>query len=319
MGARLGPQTRRQPARRQTLRWRQAHLRQLRRDRPHPAAFRQGVKLHSMGQWAPFFVLDIVLHEEEVGSDAKSDLRKTMKAEKTEFFLAVALLGLALMNCPAEDIVTLDGHKYENVTDLKEMPDGIMFSAKSGTSIGVVKVPFSNLSDDLKKKYHYDQFEEALFLARKNSPVNLSRDLAFPLAALKAAKAKAAAEGKAIGFILVWDQLFKPGRPMEKGPLGALAHFYAVFNQNLVLVFVDHNEKANKLPRAVRNSFLGEQGGAFAPKIMVVSDDCTQLICEIPYSGDDAAGQDREETFRAKHAEIKKFLEDWEAAKSSAP
>jgi hypothetical protein len=174
------------------------------------------------------------------------------------------------------------------------------------------------LSDDLKKKYHYDSFEEALFYARKNSPVKLSLDLAFRLENLKAAKAKARTEKKAIGFVMVWDQLLQTGQPMERGNIGCLAHFYEAFNKNLVLVFVRHEDELAQVPSLVKTSFLGVEEGAFAPKMVVVSEDCSQLICEIPYGGDEATGQVREETFREKMAEIRKFEEDWEAARGSA-
>ena len=42
----------------------------------------------------------------------------------------------------------------------------------------------------------------------------------------------------------------------------------------------------------------------------VVTADGSQLICEIPYGGNEATGYDREKIFREKLAEINKFIGD---------
>lgn len=230
---------------------------------------------------------------------------------KTKYFLAAALLVVNPANCPAEDIVTLDGHKYENVTDLTVKPDAITFTAKYGAGVGMVRVPFKNLSDVYKKKYNYDPFEESLFIAEKNHPVKITMDMAFRVTNIKAAMVKAKAEKKAVGFVLVWDEILnKPCRPMERGSISALAHFYTAFNDNMVLVFVKHNEdELGQVPNSVRTSFLGWQEAAFAPRIAVVSNESSQLICEITYGGDDATGQDREQILRQKFDEVKQSME----------
>jgi hypothetical protein len=41
----------------------------------------------------------------------------------------------------------------------------------------------------------------------------------------------------------------------------------------------------------------------------VVTADCSQFICEIPYGGNNSNGQIREQIFRQKIAVIKKFVE----------
>ncbi|MGA3285669.1 MAG: hypothetical protein ABSD57_14580 [Verrucomicrobiota bacterium] len=235
---------------------------------------------------------------------------------KTKLFYAIIITGLAGMNCPAEDITTLDGQKYENVSDLKVRPDSIFFLVRTEGSVKGVKVSFSNLPDDLKKKYNYDPYEEGLYIARQNHPVYLKKDLAFSLGNLEAAKKKAKAENKMIGFIMEWDSMFVSAYPMGQGSDCGLAHFYDVFHNNLVLVFVRHESELDKVPDAVKKGFNGPEEGGFAPNMAVVTADCSQFVCEIPYGGNNSNGQIREQIFRQKIAVIKKFVESQQASKS---
>ena len=234
---------------------------------------------------------------------------------RTKFLCAILITCLAVMNCPAEDITTLDGHKYENVTGLTVKPDGIFFIVNTEGSLKGVKVPFSNLPDDLKKKYNYDPYEEGLYIARQNRPMNLKLNNAYRLANLEAAKKKAQAEHKMIGFIMVWDVMFQPSVPMGSGGPNDLAGFYAAFNKALVLVFVRHENELDKVPDAVKKGFFGPDEGGFAPNMAVVTEDCSRFICEIPLGGNNSNGYVREQIFRKKIAEIKKFVENREAAK----
>jgi len=77
-----------------------------------------------------------------------------------------------------------------------------------------------------------------------------TQGLAFSLANLEAAKKKAKAEGKLLGFIMEWDNFFVPAQPMRKGSPGGLAHFYDVFHDALVLVFVRHEDELGSVPAA---------------------------------------------------------------------
>jgi hypothetical protein len=235
---------------------------------------------------------------------------------KTKLFCAILFACLAGMNCPADDITTLDGHKYENVTGLTVKPDSIFFIVNNEGSLKGVKVPFSNLPDDLKKKYNYDPYEEGLYIARQNHVVYLKKDLAFSLDNLEAAKKKAKAENKMLGFIMEWDSMLVPAYPMGQGSDAGLAHFYDVFHNNLVLVFVRHESELGKVPDAVKKGFGGPDEGGFAPNMAVVTADCSQFVCEIPYGGKNSNGQIREQIFRQKIAAIKKFAETRGAAKS---
>jgi hypothetical protein len=234
---------------------------------------------------------------------------------KTRFFLFCLALGCAWTVCRADDITTLDGHKYENVKDVAVKRNGLFFVYGSGDSLHGVTVPFDNLPDDLKEKYHYDPFELGLAYARQNIRMSLSKNLAFTLDNLEAAKKKAHAEKKMIGFILEWDSMLIPSRPLERGSNSGLAHFYDVFNDGLVLVFVRHETELNNVPAAVRQGFFGPEEGGFAPNMAVVTADCSQFVCEIPYGGDKSNGAIREPIFRQKIAVIKKFAQEYPESK----
>jgi hypothetical protein len=223
------------------------------------------------------------------------------------------LLGLLLALFPAatpgraDDVTTLDGKKYENVSKVKNLPDAIFFSYTTTSGVRQAKVPFSNLSDELRKKYNYDPFEEGLYLARQNKPMVLGLNRAFRLSTLEAAKKKAKEEKKPIGFIMVWDSMFGTAQPMGTGGRDSLAGFYTVFNKALVLVFVRHEDELDKVPEAVKQGFFGPEEGGWAPNMAVVTEDCSQFICEIPLGGEHSDGFIREPIFRKKIADIRKF------------
>jgi len=171
------------------------------------------------------------------------------------------------------------------------------------------------LPDDIKQKYHYDPYEAALAFARENRPVYLKKNLAFSLDNLEAAKKKAQAEHKLLGFIMVWDSFFVPAQPMGQGSNEGLAHFYDTFHDNLVLVFVRHESELGNVPDAVKQGFNGPEEGGFAPNMAVVTADCAKFVCEIPYGGNNSNGQIREQIFRQKIAVIKKFLANQQVPK----
>jgi hypothetical protein len=198
--------------------------------------------------------------------------------------------------------------KYESVRDVALKPGGLFFVVGAGDSMKGVTVAYTNLSDEIKEKYHYDPYEAGLALARQNQRIILSKNLAFLLDNLEAAKQRATAEKKLLGFIMEWDTMLVPAHPMGRGSNSGLAHFYEVFRDNLVLVFVRHENELDKVPAAVKKGFFGPEEGGFAPNMAVVTADCSQFVCEIPYGGNESNGQIREQIFRKKIAEIKKFL-----------
>jgi hypothetical protein len=229
---------------------------------------------------------------------------------KTNIVLIVIAFCCMFTTCLAEDITTLDGHKYQDVRDVALKHDGLFFVIGAGDSLKGVTVPFSNLSEDIKEKYHCDPFEIGMTFARQNQVVHLNKNLAFSLDDLEAAKKKAQAEKKMIGFIMEWDSMLVPAHPMKQGSQSGLAHFYDVFKDGLVLVFVRHENELGKVPVAASQGFSGPEEGGFAPNMAVVTADCSQFICEIPFGGKDSNGQTREQIFRQKIAVIKKFAKE---------
>jgi hypothetical protein len=210
----------------------------------------------------------------------------------------------------AEDISTLDGQQFQNVRSVTIKPAGLYFATGEGDSLRGVTIPFTNLTEETKEKYHCDSYELSLAFARRNQTINLSKNIAFSLSNLEAAKKKASAEKKLLGFVMVWDSFFVPAQPMKPGSNSALAHFYDVFHDNLVLVFVRHEDELDKVPDAVKQGFNGPDEGGFAPNMAVVTADCSRFICEIPYGGKESNGQIREKIFREKIAAIKKFQKE---------
>lgn len=223
-----------------------------------------------------------------------------------KLFLKIAIACFAV-TALAEDISTLDGQKYQDVRNITVKANGLYFVVGEGDSMRGVTVPFTNLVEETKEKYHVDSYELALAYARRNVRVPLAKNLAFSLDQLDAAKKKAKDEKKLIGFIMVWDSFFIPSHPMGPGSNGALAHFYDVFHDNLVLVFVRHEDELGKVPDAVKHGFSGPEEGGYAPNMAVVTADCSQFVCEIPEGGKESNGQIREGIFREKIAVIKKF------------
>src|SRR5690348_813692 len=229
---------------------------------------------------------------------------------KSKLVLAFAVFSFITTYSIAEDISTLDGQKYQNVRDVTVKPNGLYFVVGEADSIRGVTVPLTNLPDDIKEKYHCDPYEIALAYARRNQRVYLNKNLAFPLDNLEAAKKKAKDEKKLLGFVMTWDSFFIPSHPMGPGSNGTLAHFYDVFGNNLVLVFVRHENELNKVPNAVKQGFFGPEEGGYAPNMAVVTADCSKFVCEIPEGGKESNGRIRERIFREKIAAIKKFQKE---------
>ena len=226
-----------------------------------------------------------------------------------KLFLNIALACLAAGAALAEDIPTLDGQTYQNVRNTTVKANGLYFVVGEGDSMRGMTIPFTNLTEETREKYHCDAYELALAYARQNQRVALNKNLAFSLDNLEADKKKAKDDKKLIGFIMVWDSFYVPSYPMGLGSNGALAHFYDVFHGNLVLVFVRHEDELNNVPDAVKQGFSGPEEGGYAPNMAVVTSDCSQFVCEIPEGGKESNGQIREKIFREKIAAIKKFKE----------
>src|SRR5690242_13658991 len=124
---------------------------------------------------------------------------------KLKLLLSLVVAGSVLSRVSAEDITTLDGHTYADVRDISLKPGGLFFVTGSGTSMKGVTIPYANLPDAVKEKYHYDPYEFALAFARENRVVYLTKSAAFSLDQLDGAKKKAQQEKKLLGFIMEWD------------------------------------------------------------------------------------------------------------------
>jgi len=132
---------------------------------------------------------------------------------------------------------------------------------------------------------------------------------AFSLSQLEAAKAKARAEHKPLGFLMVWGQFFgEEADTRSRGGAPGLAHFYRAFNSNLVLVFVRHETELGSVPDAVKQGFNGPDEGGFAPNMAVVDATATEFIVEIPYGGNESNGAKRDQVFGAGAAKIDRWL-----------
>ena len=225
---------------------------------------------------------------------------------QTKCLISLALICFAAGCSMSADLTTLDGQKYQDIRDVSLKPKGLFFVTGDGTTMTSVTVAYTNLSQATKDQYHYDPYELAMAFARQNQIVYLNRNLAFSLDNLEAAKKKAAAEKKLLGFILEWDSFFKPSYPVGDYSENAMAHFYDVFHDNMVLVFVRHESELGKVPPAVGQGFNGPDEGGYAPSMAVVTADCSHFICEVPYSDKNFAG--REQIMRARLAVIRKFL-----------
>jgi hypothetical protein len=239
---------------------------------------------------------------------------------RTKPVTLIFLLLLIASSGQAEDLTTKSGKTYENVTNVVSVGNGISFSYTLPHGTYRATVPLSELPDEVKDKY-YDPFEAGLASARQNRLITLSLKSAFRLSDMEAAKQKAAREHKPLGFVMVWDVMFGASRPMGWGANDELAHFYTVFNNGLVLVFVRHEDELNQVPESVRKGFFGPEEGGHAPNMAVVTEDASQFICEIPLgmgSNGNSLGANREPVFRDKIQVIKKFLADHKAAPAAA-
>jgi len=153
-------------------------------------------------------------------------------------------------------------------------------------------------------------FTAALEAAKTAPAMVLELGDAFSLAELEDAKAKAIAEKKPLGFIMVWGQFFgsRPTNTRNQGGDSAMVHFYMGFRDTLVLVFVRHEGELEKVPDAVQEGFGGPDEGGFAPNMAVVDATATEFIVEIPLGGDHADGARRDAVFGEGAAKIETWL-----------
>ena len=88
----------------------------------------------------------------------RCDVRKTVAVWRT--ILASTCVTLAL----ADDFKAATGKEYKNATVTRDEPDGILMKFSGG----IVKSPFTDLSSELREKYHYDLDAEQKYVAEAN-------------------------------------------------------------------------------------------------------------------------------------------------------
>ena len=137
----------------------------------------------------------------------------------------------------------------------------------------------------------------------------MGKDDAFDLDHLDQATAKARAERKPMGFILVWNQYFGV-RTNTRGRTGsaALAHFYRAFKDPLVLVFVHHETDLPRVPEGVTRGYSSPDEGGYAPNMAVVDASGRELIVEVPMGGPQATGEVRDGIFARAAERINQWM-----------
>src|SRR4029450_13529134 len=63
----------------------------------------------------------------------------------------------------ADDFKTIEGKEYKNVKVSRVEPDGIVITFSGG----IVKIPFTELSPEIQKKYGYDSSAAATYSAQE--------------------------------------------------------------------------------------------------------------------------------------------------------
>jgi len=138
-----------------------------------------------------------------------------------------------------------------------------------------------------------DRFSGPIDAAMTGPSMILDANNAYSLGQLQQAEQEAVTSRKPLGFIMVWGQLFgQEADPRSTGSVSALVHFYEVFHQNLVLVFVRHESELGLVPPAVRKGFFGPDEGGYAPNMAVTDATASEFITEIPFRNLDGPGRD---------------------------
>jgi hypothetical protein len=88
-----------------------------------------------------------------------------MKHWQTVLAISATLCASAAL---ADDIKTNSGKEYKNATVKRVEPDGLMVKF----SAGLVKIPFTELAQELKEKYQYNPEEAQRFRAETAATIN---------------------------------------------------------------------------------------------------------------------------------------------------
>ena len=131
---------------------------------------------------------------------------------------SLIFLILACATVAHADDLTIDGKTYKDLEFQKLQAEGPSFKLK-GTP---VFIPWAKLTPELVFKY---RCEGAIQSARNEKRV-IKLSEAFSLSQIEEAKKKAIAEGKPLGFLMVWGSFFDvPCDATKGGSADALLHF----------------------------------------------------------------------------------------------
>ncbi len=117
--------------------------------------------------------------------------------------IAIIFTGTPLF---AEDITTLSGTKYKNITITRVEPGGISISHDDG----LAKIPFTDMAEDLRTKYGYDSKKAAQSM-QADQAVAAQRAAAANAAAIQQAKARVEEAAPKYEVVLLVDQKVEGG------------------------------------------------------------------------------------------------------------
>jgi hypothetical protein len=139
-----------------------------------------------------------------------------------------------------------------------------------------------------------DHFSAPIQAAMNGPEMSIEPNNAYSLSQLAQAKQEAQLERKPLGFIMVWAPFFNQNAgPRDNGSVSAMVHFYEVFHQNLVLVFVRHESELPFVPPAVKQGYGGPDEGGYAPNMAVTDASATEFVVEVPFKNLDGSGRDQ--------------------------
>ncbi len=93
---------------------------------------------------------------------------------KHSFFVGVVTLCTALGAAETDSITTRSGITYTNAVIQRADPDGVVIEyAPQPGSIGIAKLKFANLSDELRKRYNYNATDAVTF--EQNQAAGIAR------------------------------------------------------------------------------------------------------------------------------------------------
>lgn len=95
--------------------------------------------------------------------------------------LPLSIILIAIQFVFSEDFKTTNGREYKNATVTRVEPDGILIKFKGG----IVKLPFTELPNDIQARFHYDASAASAYRAGEAASVDETNQRANLLDRLK--------------------------------------------------------------------------------------------------------------------------------------